>query len=128
MPLLSIRNLKVHFPVKQGLWGKPSAFVRAVDGVSLDLEPGETLGLVGESGSGKSTLGRAAIRLLSPTDGQILFAGRDITQLSSSELRPLRREFQMIFQDPYGSLNPRMTVEQIIGEALDIHEIGRAHV
>lgn len=121
MPLLSIRNLKVHFPVKQGLWGNSSTFVRAVDGVSLDLEPGETLGLVGESGCGKSTLGRAAIRLLAPTEGQIVFNGRDITRLSSAELRPLRREFQMIFQDPYGSLNPRMTVEEIIGEALDIH-------
>lgn len=125
MPLLSLRNLKVHFPVKQGLWGNSSAFVRAVDGVSLDLEPGETLGLVGESGCGKSTLGRAAIRLLAPTQGQIVFDGRDITHLSSAELRPLRREFQMIFQDPYGSLNPRMTVEEIIGEALDIHGLAQ---
>ncbi len=125
MPLLSLRNLKVHFPVKQGLWGNSSAYVRAVDGVSLDLEPGETLGLVGESGCGKSTLGRAAIRLLAPTEGQIVFDGRDITRLSSAELRPLRREFQMIFQDPYGSLNPRMTVEEIIGEALDIHGLAQ---
>jgi oligopeptide transport system ATP-binding protein len=123
MPLLSIRNLKVHFPVKQGLWGKSNTVVRAVDGVSLDVEPGETVGLVGESGCGKSTLGRAAIRLITPTDGEIRFDGQEITRLSSNELRPLRRQFQMIFQDPYGSLNPRMTVENIIGEALDIHAL-----
>jgi oligopeptide transport system ATP-binding protein len=97
--------------------------VRAVDGVSLDVEPGETVGLVGESGCGKSTLGRAAIRLITPTDGEIRFDGQEITRLSSNELRPLRRQFQMIFQDPYGSLNPRMTVENIIGEALDIHAL-----
>jgi len=121
MPVLSIRNLKVHFPVKQGLWGKSNTVVRAVDGVSLDVEPGATVGLVGESGCGKSTLGRAAIRLITPTDGEIRFDGQEITRLASNELRPLRRQFQMIFQDPYGSLNPRMTVENIIGEALDIH-------
>ena len=123
MPLLSIRDLKVHFPVKQGFLGRSSQFVRAVDGVSLDLEPGETVGLVGESGCGKSTLGRAAIRLNDPTSGEIRFDNRDITRLSSSELRPLRRQFQMIFQDPYGSLNPRMTIENVIGEALDIHQL-----
>ncbi len=121
MSLLSIRNLQVHFPVNQGIFSKAHQVVRAVDGVSLDVEPGETLGLVGESGCGKSTLGRAAIRLIAPTAGEIHFDGRDITRLSSGDLRPLRRQFQMIFQDPYGSLNPRMTVEEIIGEALDIH-------
>lgn len=121
MALLSIRNLKVHFPVGQSLWGNSGAVVRAVDDVSLELNAGETLGIVGESGCGKSTLGRAAIRLLEPTAGQIHFDGREITRLPSGELRPLRRQFQMIFQDPYGSLNPRMTTEGIIGEALDIH-------
>jgi len=121
MSLLSIRNLQVHFPIQQGLFSKAHQVVRAVDGVSLDVAPGETLGLVGESGCGKSTLGRAAIRLISPTAGEICFDGRDITRLSSSDLRPMRRQFQMIFQDPYGSLNPRMTIEEIIGEALDIH-------
>lgn len=121
MALLTLRNLKVHFPVAQSLWGNSGAVVRAVDDVSLELGPGETLGIVGESGCGKSTLGRAAIRLLEPTAGEIHFDGRDITRLSAGELRPLRRQFQMIFQDPYGSLNPRMTTEGIIGEALDIH-------
>jgi oligopeptide transport system ATP-binding protein len=121
--LLEVKNLKVHFPVKHGLFSRVRGHVKAVDDVSLTIEPGETLGLVGESGCGKTTLGRAIIRLLDPTSGQIIFRGEDITQLRGSELRRRRRGFQMIFQDPYGSLNPRMTVEQIIGEAIDIHNL-----
>ena len=121
MNLLEVHNLKVHFPVQHGLFGRVRAHVKAVDDVSLQLAAGETLGLVGESGCGKTTLGRAIIRLLEPTAGRVLFEGEDISQLSGEALRARRRQFQMIFQDPYGSLNPRMTVSQIIGEAIDIH-------
>jgi oligopeptide transport system ATP-binding protein len=123
VPLLEVKNLKIHFPVKHGLFSRVQGYVKAVDDVSLAIEPGETLGLVGESGCGKTTLGRGIIRLIEPTAGQVLFNGEDITQLRGSELRQRRRGFQMIFQDPYGSLNPRMTVEQIIGEAIDIHKL-----
>jgi oligopeptide transport system ATP-binding protein len=123
MSLLDVRHLKVHFPVQPSLFGAVHGHVKAVDDVSFILEEGETLGLVGESGCGKSTVGRAVIRLLEPTSGQILFAGEDINRLSGAALRRLRRRFQMVFQDPYGSLNPRMTIEQIIGEALDIHRL-----
>src|SRR6266436_4774853 len=122
-PLLEVRGLKVHFPVKHGVFGRAKAFVRAVDGVSLHIDPGETLGLVGESGCGKTTLGRAIVRLVEPTAGEISLDGEDILKMSGAALRARRRKFQMIFQDPYGSLNPRMTVEQIIGEALDIHKL-----
>jgi oligopeptide transport system ATP-binding protein len=120
--LLEVKNLKVHFPVKHGLFSNGPEFVRAVDGVSLSLESGETLGLVGESGCGKTTLGRAIVRLVEPTAGGVLLDGEDITKMNGGELRARRRKLQMIFQDPYGSLNPRMTVEQIVGEALDIHK------
>ena len=123
MPLLEVKNVKVHFPVKHGLFSGVHEFVKAVDGVSFSIEPGETLGLVGESGCGKTTLGRAIVRLVEPTAGSVLLNGEDITLMSGSELRARRRKFQMIFQDPYGSLNPRMTVEQIVGEALDIHKL-----
>ena len=123
MALLEVKNLKVHFPVKQGLFSRVNETVKAVDDVSFDIAPGETLGLVGESGCGKTTLGRAIVRLLDPTSGQILLEGEDITRMGGSALRTRRRKFQMIFQDPYGSLNPRMTVEQIVGEALDIHKL-----
>ncbi len=123
MPLLEVRNLKVHFPVKHGLFSRVRDYVRAVDDISLVLEPGETLGLVGESGCGKTTLGRAIIRLLEPTAGSVWLEGEDIAGLSSGEMRARRRKLQMIFQDPYGSLNPRMTVGQIIGEAIDIHRL-----
>jgi oligopeptide/dipeptide ABC transporter ATP-binding protein len=123
MPLLEVKNVKVHFPVKPGLFSGVHEFVKAVDGVSFSIEPGETLGLVGESGCGKTTLGRAIVRLVEPTAGSVLLNGEDITLMSGSELRARRRKFQMIFQDPYGSLNPRMTVEQIVGEALDIHKL-----
>jgi oligopeptide transport system ATP-binding protein len=121
--LLEVKNLKVHFPVKHGLFSRVRAHVKAVDDVSLSIKPGETLGLVGESGCGKTTLGRAIIRLLEPTSGSVMLDGEDITKLSGEALRTRRRKFQMIFQDPYGSLNPRMTVSQIIGEAIDIHAL-----
>lgn len=120
-PLLELQNLRVHFPVRQRPFRASQAWVRAVDDVSFAIEPGETVGLVGESGCGKTTLGRAALRLIEPTAGRICFAGQDITLLLSSRLRKLRRNFQIIFQDPYGSLDPQMTVANSIGEALDIH-------
>ncbi len=123
MPLLEVKNVKVHFPVKHGLFSRVREFVKAVDDVSFSIEPGETLGLVGESGCGKTTLARAIVRLVEPTAGSVLLNGEDIMRMSGSVLRARRRKFQMIFQDPYGSLNPRMTVEQIVGEALDIHKL-----
>ena len=123
MNLLEVRDLKVHFPVRHGLLSRAHEFVRAVDGVSLTLARGETVGLVGESGCGKTTLGRAVVRLLEPTAGRIFFEGEEITRLEGSALRVRRKKFQMIFQDPYGSLDPRMTVDDIIGEALDIHRL-----
>ena len=121
MNLLEAHNLKVHFPVKHDVFSRVRAHVKAVDDLSLHLAPGETLGLVGESGCGKTTLGRAIIRLIEPTAGRVLFEGEDISQLKGEELRSRRRKFQMIFQDPYSSLNPRLTVSQLIGEAIDIH-------
>src|SRR6201996_6731927 len=124
--LLEVKNLKVHFPVKHGLFSRVQAHVKAVDDVSFTIKPGETLGLVGESGCGKTTLGRAIVKLIEPTGGSILFEGEDIARLSGAELRKRRRKFQMIFQDPYGSLNPRMTVGQIIGEAIDIHKLAES--
>jgi oligopeptide transport system ATP-binding protein len=123
--LLEVKDLKVHFPVKHGLFSRVRAHVRAVDGVSLELAPGETLGLVGESGCGKTTLGRAIVRLVEATRGHIVFEGEDIALLRGATLRARRRKFQMIFQDPYGSLNPRMTVGQIIGEPLVIHHLAK---
>jgi oligopeptide transport system ATP-binding protein len=121
--LLEVTALKVHFPVNAGPFTRAKDCVRAVDGVSFTIAPGETVGLVGESGCGKTTLGRAVVRLVGPTEGRILFEGEDLAQLSGSALRARRRKFQMIFQDPYGSLNPRATVANIIGEALDIHRL-----
>jgi oligopeptide/dipeptide ABC transporter ATP-binding protein len=118
-----VRDLKVHFPVRQGLLGSSREVVRAVDGVSLQVYPGETLGLVGESGCGKSTLGRAIIRLITPTAGQIIFQGEDLTQLSHHHLHSRRRKFQMVFQDPYQSLDPRMRAGEIIEESLIIHRL-----
>lgn len=123
-PLLEARNLKVHFPVRTGLLLRQSAAIKAVDGVSLAVMPGETLGLVGESGCGKSTLGKALVRLLQPKAGSIHFQGKDITNLGSRALFPARREMQLIFQDPVESLNARMSVRQIIEEPFTIHGIG----
>ncbi len=123
MSLLEVKNLQVHYPVKHGVFSRVKAHVRAVDGVNFSVAPGETLGLVGESGCGKTTLGRAIVKLVEPTAGQIIFDGEDIAGLSGAQLRARRRKFQMIFQDPYGSLNPRMNVGQIIGEAIDIHRL-----
>jgi oligopeptide/dipeptide ABC transporter ATP-binding protein len=119
--LLDVQNLKVHFPIKRGLFSKTVGYVYAVDDVSLRLGKGETLGLVGESGCGKTTTGLAILRLITPTSGMVTYDGKNITAMSRSELRPLRRELQMIFQDPYSSLNPRMTVNQILSDPMDIH-------
>ena len=115
--LISIQNLKVHYKAEGGLFSS-TKFVKAVDGVNLEIEAGETLGLVGESGCGKSTLGKAVLRLTEPTDGHVFYDGRDLGRLSQSEMRIERKNLQMIFQDPYASLNPRMTVGQIIGEPI----------
>ena len=123
MSLLEVKNLKVHFPVRHGLFSRVRESVKAVDGVSFQLAPGETLGLVGESGCGKSTLARAIMRLVEPAAGEIFLNGENLTHLNGAALRTRRRRFQMIFQDPFGSLNPRMTVEDIVGEALDIHQL-----
>src|SRR5258708_6771641 len=131
-PLLAIRDLKVHFDLGGGgiidklMGGSPvKQVVKAVDGVSLDIFPGETLGLVGESGCGKSTLGRALLRLTEPTSGQVLYRNSDLAHLSSRDLREQRRHLQIIFQDPYASLNPRMTIGQIVGEPLETFRLAR---
>ena len=123
--LLEVKNLKKHFPIKGGVFSKTIGYVYAVDDINFTLEEGETLGLVGESGCGKSTTGRTILRLIEPTDGVIYFEGQDITHLDKSAMRALRREMQIIFQDPYASLNPRMTVGSIIGEPLEIHKIAK---
>ncbi|HEX5801017.1 MAG TPA: oligopeptide/dipeptide ABC transporter ATP-binding protein [Gaiellaceae bacterium] len=124
--LVEVEDLKVWFPIKSGVFlDRHVGDVKAVDGVSLTIERGETLGLVGESGCGKSTVGRALLRLNDPTAGSIVFDGTDITHLSESELRPLRRRMQMVFQDPYASLNPRHSVGRMIGEPLRVHRLAR---
>ena len=123
MALLEIRDLRTHLPIRSPLLSRHLGDVRAVDGVTLDVEDGETLGLVGESGCGKSTLGRSILRLIEPTSGSIVFEGRNILALGYAEMRDMRRRMQIIFQDPYASLNPRMRVGEIIGEGLRIHQL-----
>ena len=124
--LLSVRDLRKHFAVKGGVFSREVERVHAVDGVSFDIAPGETLGLVGESGCGKSTTGRCILRLIEPSSGEIWFKGADVTRLDGEALRALRRDMQIIFQDPYASLNPRLTVAAIIGEALQIHGLAKS--
>jgi peptide/nickel transport system ATP-binding protein/oligopeptide transport system ATP-binding protein len=123
-PLVEVRGLKKHFPVQGGLFGGPAGQVHAVDGISFQIAPGETLGLVGESGCGKSTAGRTLLRLLQPSAGEIRFRGEEITGLDAPAMLPYRRRMQMVFQDPYASLNPRMTAGEIVGEPLVIHGVG----
>jgi oligopeptide transport system ATP-binding protein len=125
MSLLEIRDLKKYFPVGDGLFSRKKGNVKAVDGVNLTINEGETLGLVGESGCGKSTLGRTILRLIEPTSGEVIFHDKNLLALSARELREMRREMQIIFQDPYASLNPRMRVGDIIGEGLEIHKLAR---
>jgi oligopeptide/dipeptide ABC transporter ATP-binding protein len=121
--LLTVDDLKVHFPIKKGLLSRTVGYVYAVDGVSLTLRKGETIGLVGESGCGKTTTGMAILRLIEPTAGKVTYQGMNVFQMSKSQLRALRKEMQIIFQDPYSSLNPRMTVNQILSDPMEIHGV-----
>ena len=124
-PLLEVEGLHKHFPIRKGLFGRVAGHVRAVDGVSFTLAEGETLGLVGESGCGKTTTGRCILRLSEPTRGKVRFAGREVTLMDPRELRALRREMQIVFQDPYSSLNPRLTVGSMLEEPLAIHGLAK---
>ncbi len=123
-PLIRVKELKVHFPIRRGIFSRISQYVEAVDGVTFDVYRGQTLGLVGESGCGKTTIGRCLMRLINPTSGTVMFGGVDISTMSQAKLRPYRKRFQIIFQDPYGSLNPRKTIEEIITEPMRFHGIG----
>jgi oligopeptide transport system ATP-binding protein len=124
-PLLDVRNLKMHFPITHGIiFQRQVGAIKAVDGINFTMTKGETLGLVGESGCGKSTTGRAILQLYRPTEGEVIFEGTELTKSKGEDLRKMRRRMQMIFQDPYASLNPRMTVGSIIGEPLEVHGIG----
>src|SRR5579862_5550375 len=122
-PLVHVHNLTRHFPRKSTMFGRARSAVRAVDGISFDIAPGETLGLVGESGCGKTTAGRAILRLVEPTSGGVRFAGQDVLSLGPAPLRALRRQMQIVFQDPFSSLNPRMTIGAIVREGLTIHRL-----
>jgi peptide/nickel transport system ATP-binding protein len=122
-PFLEVKNLKTYFPIRNGLFGKITDYVKAVDDVSFHVYPGETVGLVGESGCGKTTLGRTILRLIEPTNGQIIFNQKDITTLSKEEVRMLRKDMQIIFQDPYSSLNPRLTIGEAIMEPMRLNEV-----
>src|SRR5437763_1447849 len=124
--VLDVTNLKKHFPIKRGLLRRTAGYVYAVDGVSLSIRAGQTLALVGESGCGKSTVGRVILRLIEPTDGSIKVNGTDITHLNKTDLRPYRRQMQIIFQDPFSSLDPRMSAGDIVGEPLRVHGVGNA--
>jgi len=121
MPLVSVQNLRTWFPVLGGVFRHQTGEIKAVDDVSLDIEAGKTVGLVGESGSGKTTVGRTILKLTPATSGRVLYEGRDILPMGEAEFRPLRKDMQMIFQDPFGSLNPRMTIHAILAEPLEIH-------
>lgn len=123
--LLETKNIKKYFPIRTGMFARVSDYVKAIDGVSIHVDKGETLGLVGESGCGKTTLGRVILNLITPTEGEILFDDVQIHSLKSKEMRKMRREMQIIFQDPYGSLNPRMTVENIVGEPLSVFKLAK---
>jgi ABC-type microcin C transport system duplicated ATPase subunit YejF len=126
--LLRVEHVKQHFPIRKGVLNRVAARVHAVDDVTFDLRSGETLGLVGESGCGKTTLSRTIMRLLDPTEGRITFGGRDITRAGRSEMRPLRRDMQMVFQDPFASLNPRKRIAQIVGGPLALHGVSKAEI
>jgi len=121
--LLEVKNLVKHFVADRSVFGRPTAFIKAVDGVSFSVDAGKTLALVGESGCGKSTVSRLVLRLIEPDSGQIRFEGRDLLALDANQLRAFRRDAQIIFQDPYASLNPRMTVSQILTEPLALHDL-----
>ena len=122
-PVLEVRDLKKHFPIKKGLLRRTVGHVYAVDGITFTINQGETLGLVGESGCGKTTAGRAVLRLIEPSSGSVKVEGREITGLTKAEMRPYRRQMQIIFQDPFSSLNPRMTAGDIVGEPLLVHGV-----
>ncbi len=124
-PLLQVKGLKKYFPVRRGVLSRTVGYLKAVDDVSFEIREGETLGLVGESGCGKTTVGRSILRLIEPTSGEVLFRGKSVTDLRPREMRALRRRMQIIFQDPYSSLNPRMTVGGMLDEALKIHSLAR---